>query len=55
MNLDSESEGEGEDKRDLEEGQKANEDIRATELARREKHHKEFEVLSNKLPENGYK
>ena len=59
QNLDSESEGEEEQaqieeeeaKRDLEEGRKADEDI----LARREKHHKEFEALSNKLSENGYK
>ena len=48
-NLNSESEGEEEVKRDLEEGQKADEDIRAAELARREKHHKEFEALSNRL------
>jgi hypothetical protein len=59
QNLDSENEGEEEQaqieekeaKRNLEEGRKADEDI----LARREKHHKEFEALSNRLSENGYK
>ncbi len=60
QNLDSENEGEEEQaqieeeeaqieeeevKRNLEEGRKAEEDI----LARREKHHKEFEALSNRL------
>jgi hypothetical protein len=53
--LENENEGEGEDINDLEEGRKADEDIRAAELARREKHHKEFEALSLKLSENGYK
>ncbi len=49
MALENENEGEGEDINDLEEGRKADEDIRAAELARREKHHKEFEALSLKL------
>jgi hypothetical protein len=59
QNLDSDNEGEEEQakreeeeaKRDLEKGRKADEDI----LARRENHHKEFEALSNRLSENGYK
>ncbi len=53
--LDSESEGEDETRRDLEEGQKADEDIRAAELARRAKRIQEFETLSQRLSENGYK
>ena len=64
QNLESDSEGEEvqakrqeeeEAKRDLEEGQKADEDIRAAELARRAKRIQEFETLSLRLSENGYK
>jgi hypothetical protein len=59
LNLNSDSEGEEvEDKRQeeaakraLEEGRKADEDS----LARRMKHLQEFEALSNRLSENGYK
>jgi hypothetical protein len=63
-NLDSENEGEDEITEDpvegvmrdlVEEGRKADEDIRAAELAKREKRLKEFEALSLKLSENGYK
>ena len=63
QNLDSDSEGEEERvkreeeeaKRDLEEGRKADEDIMTAELDRRAKHRKEFETLSLRLSENGYK
>ncbi len=55
MALENENEGEEEVKRDLEEGQKREEDMRAAELDRREKRHKEFEALSLRLSENGYK
>ena len=53
--LSDENEGKGEDRKDLEEGQGPEEDRRATESARREKRHKEFEALSLKLSDNGYK
>ncbi len=43
-NLNSESEVEEEVKRDLEEGQKRDEDMRAAALARREKHRKELKL-----------
>jgi hypothetical protein len=56
QNLDSDSEGEEvQAKRDLEEGQKTDEDITAAELARRAKRIQEFETLSLRLSENGYK
>jgi hypothetical protein len=55
LNLDSEDEGDEEDGNGLEEGQEPEEDIRSAELAQRERYHKEFEVLSLRLSENGWK
>jgi hypothetical protein len=54
-NLNSKSEGDEEDGNDLEEGQEPEEDIRSAELAQREQIHKEFEALSLRLSENGWK
>jgi hypothetical protein len=55
LNLESESENEKEDSSDLEEGQAQEEDDKSPELARIERAHREFEALSNKLSENGFK
>ncbi len=52
INLDSEDDKDG---NGSEEGQEPEEDVRSAELAQREKYHKEFEALSLRLSENGWK
>ena len=55
QSLVSEDEDEKEDDIDLEEGQKQEEDDKSPELVRIERAQREFEALSNKLSENGFK
>jgi hypothetical protein len=54
-NLESENEDEKKDVINLAEGQEPEEDDKSPELARIERAHREFEALSNKLSDNGFK
>ena len=55
LNLESDSEDEEKDGNDPEEGQELEQDEKSPELARIERAHREFEALSNKLSDNGFK